>query len=184
MQTYGFLAGGGEMGERTRQHDWSRTVIGAPDHWSKSLRSTVATILSSRFPMFLWWGQDLIQFYNDAYRPSLGNEGKHPGALGQKGKDCWPEIWDIIYPLISQVLTTGQATWSEDQLVPIYRNGAIEDVYWTFGYSPVRDDDETIRGVLVICTELPKRSTISGSSHKVKKSWSLPSTPPTSVPGT
>jgi PAS domain S-box-containing protein len=153
MQSYGFLTGGGEMGERTRQYDWAKTSIGSPDHWPRSLRSTVATILSSRFPMFLWWGQDLIQFYNDAYRPSLGNEGKHPTALGQKGKDCWPEIWDIIYPLIAQVLRTGEATWSEDQLVPIYRNGAIEDVYWTFGYSPVRDDEDKISGVLVICTE-------------------------------
>jgi len=157
MQTYGFLMGGGEMGERTRQYDWATTAIGSPDQWPRSLRSTVATILSSRFPMFLWWGQDLIQFYNDAYRPSLGNEGKHPTALGQKGKDCWPEIWDIIYPLISQVLHTGEATWSEDQLVPIYRNGAIEDVYWTFGYSPVRDDEDKINGVLVICTETTQK---------------------------
>ena len=157
MQSYGFLTGGGEMGERTRQYDWAKTSIGSPDHWPKSLRGIVATILSSRFPMFLWWGQDLIQFYNDAYRPSLGNEGKHPTALGQTGKDCWPEIWDIIYPLISQVLTTGEATWSEDQLVPIYRNGAIEDVYWTFGYSPIRDDEDKISGVLVICTETTQK---------------------------
>ncbi len=157
MHTYGFLTGGGEMGERTRQYDWTATTIGPPGQWPKGLRSTVATILSSRFPMFLWWGPDLIQFYNDAYRPSLGNEGKHPTALGQKGKDCWPEIWDIIYPLIAQVLGTGEATWSEDQLVPIYRNGAIEDVYWTFGYSPVRDDDDKISGVLVICTETTQK---------------------------
>src|SRR3984885_6161188 len=100
MHTYSFLTGGGEMGGRTRQYDWDSTSIGAPGQWPKSLRSTVATILSSRFPMFLWWGPDLIQFYNDAYRPSLGNEGKHPTALGQKGMDCWPEIWNIIYPLI------------------------------------------------------------------------------------
>jgi hypothetical protein len=98
--------------------------------------------------MFLWWGEELIQFYNDAYRPSLGNKGKHPKALGQKVVDSWPEIWDIIYPLIHQVLTTGKATWSEDQLVPIYRNGSIEDVYWTFGYSPVRGDTDKIEGVL------------------------------------
>jgi PAS domain S-box-containing protein len=157
MYKYGFLTGGGEMGERTRQYDWAKTPVGSPDGWPKSLRSTVATLLSSRFPMFLWWGRDLIQFYNDAYRPSLGNDGKHPMALGQKGKDCWPEIWDIIYPLIAQVLNTGEGTWSEDQLVPIYRNGAIEDVYWTFGYSPVRDDEEEIRGVLVICTETTQK---------------------------
>ena len=81
--------------------------------------------------MFLWYGEEMIQFYNDAYRPSLGNNGKHPTALGQKAVDCWPEIWTIIFPLIQQVRNTGQSTWSEDQLIPIYRNGKIEDVYWT-----------------------------------------------------
>jgi PAS domain S-box-containing protein len=151
--TYEFLNDGGEMGERTRQYDWASSAIGSPNQWPKSLQAIVAIILSSRFPMFLWWGPDLIQFYNDAYRPSLGNEGKHPGALGQAGKECWPEIWDIIFPLIQIVLTTGEATWSEDQLIPIYRNGAIQDVFWTFGYSPVRDDHGMIAGVLVICAE-------------------------------
>jgi signal transduction histidine kinase len=152
-----FLKGGGEMGALTRALDWSKTSLGSPDEWPLSLCTTVATLLSSRFPMFLWWGEDLIQFYNDAYRPSLGNDGKHPGALGQKAKDTWPEIWDIIYPLIRQVLDTGEATWSEDQLIPIYRNGKIEDVYWTFGYSPVPDDAFRIAGVLVVCMETTQK---------------------------
>jgi two-component system sensor histidine kinase VicK len=103
--------------------------------------------------MFLWWGPQLIQFYNDAYRPSFGNNGKHPTALGQRGEDCWPEIWPIIKPLINQVLEKGEPTWSIDQLIPIYRNGKIEDVYWTFGYSPVYDDNGNRGGVLVICSE-------------------------------
>lgn len=150
---YHFLHGGGEMGELTRSHDWSNTVLGTPDQWPQSLRTTIGIILSSRYPMFLWWGNDLIQFYNDAYRPSLGNMGKHPTALGQRGVDCWPEIWEIIHPLIQQVRTTGEATWSEDQLVPIYRNGALEDVYWTFSYSAVRAENGNIEGVLVVCTE-------------------------------
>lgn len=107
--------------------------------------------------MFLWWGDDMIQFYNDAYRPSLGDNGKHPRALGQKAIDCWPEIWSIIFPLINQVRTTGEATWSEDQLIPIFRNGKIEDVYWTFGYSPVRNTSGEIEGILVICTETTAR---------------------------
>jgi signal transduction histidine kinase len=107
--------------------------------------------------MFLWWGDDLIQFYNDAYRPSLGNDGKHPMALGQRGVECWPEIWPIIKPLIDQVLTKGEATWSEDQLIPIFRNGKIEDVYWTFGYSCIKDDDLQNRGVLVICNETTEK---------------------------
>jgi hypothetical protein len=88
-ENYPFLQGGGEMGELTRAFDWSQTSLGSPDKWPQSLRTTVSTILSSKFPMFLWWGEELIQFYNDAYRPSLGNHGKHPLALGQKGKDCY-----------------------------------------------------------------------------------------------
>jgi PAS domain S-box-containing protein len=154
---YGFLQGGGELGALTRSYNWSATAIGTPDTWPMNLRLTVAMMLRSKFPMFLWWGDDLTQFYNDAYRPSLGSNGKHPQALGQKGKDCWPEIWDIISPLINQVRTTGEATWSEDQLVPIYRNGKIEDVYWTFGYSAITDEDGKTDGVLVICTETTEK---------------------------
>ncbi|HET7002965.1 MAG TPA: PAS domain-containing protein, partial [Puia sp.] len=157
MITPGFLNGGGEMGELTRRYDWSKNQLGIPETWPKSLQTTLAILLPSRFPMFLWWGSDLIQFYNDAYRPSLGGSGKHPTALGQKGKDCWPEIWEIIFPLINQVRTTGESTWSEDQLVPIYRDGSIQDVYWTFSYSPVMGEDGNIEGVLVICTETTQK---------------------------
>ena len=151
--TFPFLAGGGELGELTRQYDWQATALGPPDGWPPSLRATVSILLKAKFPMFLWWGPELIQFYNDAYRPSLGHTGKHPTALGQKGAECWPEIWPLVKPLIDQVLGGGEAVWDEDQLMPIYRNGKLEDVYWTFGYSPVNDDEGHIAGVLVICTE-------------------------------
>src|SRR6186713_1056872 len=154
--TYPFLQGGGEMGEMTRQYDWSTTSVGAPDQWPQSLRTIVSVILHSKFPMFLWWGKDLVQFYNDAYRPSLGNEGKHPKALGQNGEDCWQEIWPVIKPLIDKVLAGGESTWSENQLIPIYRNGQLEDVYWTFSYSPVIDESGIPAGVLVTCTETTK----------------------------
>lgn len=103
--------------------------------------------------MFLWWGNDLIQIYNDAYRPSLGNNGKHPHAIGQRGFDCWPEIWDFISPLIEQVKNEGKSVWYENLLLPIYRNGEMQDVYWTFSYSPVYGDDGAIEGVLVVCNE-------------------------------
>ena len=148
-----FLKGGGEMGELTRAYDWSQTPVRDPKYWPQSLRTTVSNLLNSKFPMFLWWGEDMIQFYNDAYRPSLGNEGKHPKALGQRGIECWPEIWSIIFPLIEQVKSTGQPTWNENLLVPIFRNGKIEDVYWTFSYSQVLNDDGDPAGVLVTCME-------------------------------
>jgi signal transduction histidine kinase len=154
MNQIPFLKGGGHMGALTRDFDWAGTPTGSPDSWPQSLKTIVSMILSSKFPMFLWWGKDLIQFYNDAYRPSLGNEGKHPAALGQSGEQCWPEIWPTIKPLIDQVMESGEATWNENQLIPIFRNGRIEDVYWTFGYSAVMDDMGQIGGVLVVCQEM------------------------------
>lgn len=151
--TQEFLAGGGEMGALTRHYNWSENVLGSIQEWPQSLRTTVSIILNSKFPMFLFWGKELIQFYNDAYRPSLGNEGKHPSALGQRGEDCWQEIWPSIKPLIDKVFVGGEASWSEDQLLPIYRNGKLEDVYWTFSYSPVKDESGKVNGVFVTCSE-------------------------------
>lgn len=152
-KAYLYLSGGGEMGELTRKFNWSLSPLGSPETWSQSLLTTVNIILNSRFPMFLYWGQDLIQFYNDAYRPSLGNSGKHPGALGQAAHECWEEIWATIKPIIDNVLINGEPSWSEDHLLPIYRNGRLEDVYWTFSYSPVKDDNGENTGVFVTCTE-------------------------------
>ena len=146
------IFGSGEMADLTRAFPWGDTSVGPIDQWPETLLITVNTILNSRHPMFLWWGGDLIQFYNDAYRPSI-REDKHPSALGQPGRECWQEIWHIIGPQIDAVMTRGEATWHENQLVPIFRNGKLEDVYWTYGYSPVRDSTGQIRGTLVVCTE-------------------------------
>lgn len=156
-----FLTKGGEMGALTRAKDWSKTPVGSPDSWPQSLRTTLGILLNSKFPMFLFWGPELICFYNDAYRPSLGNDGKHPSILGQKGDEGWPEIWHFIKPLIDQVLTEGEATWHEDQFLPIYRNGKMEDVYWTFSYSPVNNDSGKPAGVLVICNETTEKVQIN-----------------------
>ncbi|WP_373515461.1 PAS domain-containing protein [Persicitalea sp.] len=154
---HAFLRGGGEMGQRTRTMDWSQTQLGTPDTWPQGLRTTLGILLNSRFPMFLFWGKDLLCFYNDAYRPSLGNDGKHPHALGQPATEIWTEIWDIIKPLLDQVRLTGEATWSEDQLIPFYRNGRIEDVYWTFSYSPIFDESGQVVAVLTTCTETTEK---------------------------
>ena len=146
------IFGTGEMADLTRAFDWSQTPVGPIEQWPVALVTTVNTLLGSRHPMFLWWGEELVQFYNDGYRPSI-REDKHPSALGQKGKECWCEIWHIIGPEIEAVMTRGEASWHENQLVPINRNGRLEDVYWTYGYSPVRDNDGEICGTLVVCTE-------------------------------
>src|SRR6478736_4593489 len=112
-----FLSGGGEMGGLMREKDWVDNVLGPPTAWPQSLRTTLGIILNSKFPMFLWWGPELICFYNDAYRPSLGQNGKHPSILGMKAEEAWTEIWEIIKPLIDQVLRGEGATWNEDQLI-------------------------------------------------------------------
>lgn len=150
---YPFLKGGGEMGKLTRNYHWQDSPLGDPGIWPQSLKTTLSIILNSKFPMFLFWGPQLICFYNDAYRPSLGQHGKHPSILGMPAEQAWPEIWNVIKPLIDKAIKRGQATWSEDQLIPIYRNGKMEDVYWTFSYSPVSDESGNPAGVFVTSTE-------------------------------
>ena len=146
------IIGDGEMADLIRGFDWAKTTVGPVEKWSDTLITTVNLLLASRHPMFLWWGPDLVQFYNDGYRPSIRAD-KHPAAIGQCGVDCWPEIWPIIGPQIDAVMTGGDSTWNENQLVPINRNGKLEEVYWTYGYSPVRDKDGTVHGALVVCSE-------------------------------
>ena len=149
-----FLAGGGEMGALTRAYDWSANPLGTPEHWPQSLRTALRILLNTNHPMFIWWGPKLIQFYNDAYRQTMGPE-RHPSALGQGGRECWAEIWHVIGPQIEQVMGGGGATWHENQLVPVTRHGKLEQVYWTYGYSPI-DEGDSVGGVLVVCRDVTK----------------------------
>jgi len=142
--------------ELVRETDWAATPIGPRSRWPQSLATIVEVMLHSRHPMFLWWGPELVQIYNDAYVPSFG-VGKHPRAMGQRGADCWQEIWPIIAPQIDDVMTRAKSSWNEDQLVPIFRNGRIEDVFWTYGYSPVFLESGAVGGTLVVCTETTTR---------------------------
>ena len=136
--------GDGEMARRMRAYPWERTPLGGPRDWPASLRTACRICLTSRFPMIVWWGEELRFLYNDAYLPLLGS--KHP-ALGRPGDQVWSEIWDTIGPMLDSVLRTGQATWSEDLLLPMNRHGYWEETYWTYSYSPLHDDDGTVRGV-------------------------------------
>src|SRR5579859_1530189 len=150
------LAGGGEMEALMRSLDWAQTPIGPVESWPQSLRTSVSICLASRFPMLIWWGPELVMLYNDAYRPMLG-ASKHPRSMGQRGRECWPEIWDIIGPMLEGVLTRGEATWSNDQLLPLDRNGYVEECYFTFSYSPIRDESGGIGGVFTAATETTGR---------------------------
>src|ERR1700687_829214 len=150
--TADFLSGGGEMGALTRAYDWSASPLGKPETWPQSLRTALRILLNTNHPMFIWWGEGLIQFYNDAYRQTMGPE-RHPSALGQGGRECWAEIWDIIGPQIEQVMSGGGGAWHEKPLVPVTLHGRLEQVYWTYGYSPI-DEEDGIGGVLVVCRDV------------------------------
>ena len=146
------LIGTGEMATRIRSYDWGRTALGPIETWPQSLVTTVNLALDSHHPMLIEWGPEFIQLYNDAYRPVLGAT-KHPAALGQRAQECWPEIWDYIAPLFRRALHDGQATWEEDQLFVLDRNGYPEETYFTFCYSAIRDETHRPGGVLVTCFE-------------------------------
>lgn len=148
-----FLNNGGEMGQLMREKDWSKTPLGEPMLWPQSLKNSLSLLLNSQYPMLLYWGPDYYCFYNDAFRFSLGNEGKHPKILGAKGELAWSEMWSTLGPLLLGVLTDGKPTWKENLYLPIDRNGDLEDAYWTFGYSPIINENNQISGVLTICTE-------------------------------
>lgn len=150
-----FLAGGGEMGARVREFAWAANPIGPISEWPQSLKTAVSICLNSRFPIVLWWGQELRLIYNDAWRPSLGVL-KHP-ALGKPGQEVWEEIWHLIGPMLEGVLASGEATWSDDQLLPMDRYGYLEESYWTYSYSPIRDESGQVGGVFTAVNETTAR---------------------------
>ena len=149
-----FLSGGGQMGERIRAFDWGSNPLGMPDQWPQSLRTVVRLMLTTNHPTFVFWGDTNISLYNDAYSASIGPE-KNPAMLGQSARAAWDEIWPIIGPQIDFVRAGLGATWHENALIPITRNGQLEDVYWTYGYSPIDEEGALngVGGVLVLCTE-------------------------------
>ncbi|MBD2465396.1 response regulator [Oscillatoria sp. FACHB-1407] len=145
------FAGGGEMGVLMRSFDWSTTPLGPVENWSSSLRTSVSTILASRFAQSIFWGHDYIQLYNDDFAPILAT--KHPTALGKPACETWLKIWDVTKQLFDGVMTTGDAFFAKDQLYHPIRFGYLEETYFTFCYSPVRDEAGTISGVLCTVTE-------------------------------
>ena len=149
------FAGNSEMAMLMRSHDWSLSALGAVETWSQSLKTAIRIILGSRYPMFVWWGQQMTKFYNDAYIPVLGK--RHPQALGQPASRVWAEIWDTLGPQAEAVLNQGQSTWNQELLLVMERNGYTEETYFTFSYSPVANDDGPVGGVFCACSEDTQR---------------------------
>jgi PAS domain S-box-containing protein len=143
-----FVAGGGAMGERVRAHNWFTSPLGPPEAWPQSLRTALSIMLNSGSPTYLAWGPDLVSVYNDAYTPLLGIK---PDALGRPFRQVWSEVWDKIAPIVAHALA-GEASYFEDMPFTVERKGYPEETWWTFSYSPIRDETGGVGGIF--CTML------------------------------
>jgi signal transduction histidine kinase/DNA-binding response OmpR family regulator len=141
-----FLAGGGELGALIRNHDWANNPLGPPAAWPQSLKTAVRIMLTSRQPIWIGWGPELIYLYNDAYKSIIG--GKHPEALGKPTREVWKEIWSDIGPLLDTAMGGVEGIYVEELLLLMERNGYPEETYYTFSYSPIPDDDGTPGGII------------------------------------
>ncbi|SPM33670.1 histidine kinase, partial [Mycobacterium rhizamassiliense] len=141
-----------EIGRDLTAVDWTSTPLGPVDGWPQSLRTAVNILLASRFSMWMGWGPELTFFCNGAYRrDTLGH--KYPWALGRPAREVWAEIWGDIGPRIERVMSTGEATWDEALLLILERSGYPEESYHTFSYSPLRDEEARIVGMLCVVSE-------------------------------
>lgn len=155
IESMDWLHNDGEVHTIIRNTDWSKTDLGPIQNWPQSLKTSLSICLSSKFPMFVWWGKDLTVFYNDAYIPFTGL--KHPQYFASPAREQWAEIWDSLEPLTQQVLKTGKATWAESMLLYMTRKGFLEETYFTFSYSPIRDESGAIAGIINPCQETTEK---------------------------
>ena len=147
--------GGGEMGKRIREFDWTASPLGPIDTWDRGLRIALDICLGSRFPSHIWWGPDLINLYNDAYIPVLGR--RHPGSLGRPAQAIWTEIWPQLLPEVEAVMARGESSWNERRHVVLQRNGFSEEAWFTWTFSPLRDDAGRVGGLNCITIEDTQR---------------------------
>lgn len=146
--------GDGELRSRMRELDWRRTKLGAVEDWPIPLRLYTQLILDAKQAMFVAWGEHLVFLYNDDYAPIFG--AKHPDALGKPFAEVWSDIWEQIKPLVDQTMA-GKASWHEDLLIPMRRNGYLEDAWFSFSYTPIRDETGRIGGMLCAATETTEK---------------------------
>ncbi len=150
-----FLTGGGFMGPLMRDHDWSGSPLGHPEHWTSSLKTTVGLLLRAEAQIVLFWGEAFVALYNDAYAPTIGD--KHPRAIGRPARENWTELWDDLEPLLQGVRDTGKTFSARDRPFYIERHGFGETVYFDISYSAVPEADGRVGGVLCIVSETTER---------------------------
>jgi signal transduction histidine kinase/BarA-like signal transduction histidine kinase len=142
--------GDGTVRALMREHDWTASPLGHPRDWPQALRTTVALMLDSKFPMFVAWGDELGFLYNDAYSVILG--AKHPASLGQRFRDVWSDIWEDIAPLVERTMG-GESIYLDRFLLTVRRHGYDEATWFRFSYSPVRREDGLVAGLFCACVE-------------------------------
>ncbi|QSJ15737.1 PAS domain S-box protein [Nostoc sp. UHCC 0702] len=147
-----FFGKSGEMAAMMRSLDWSQTPLGPVETWLPSLKTALSIVQAAVLPMYIVWGRDYIQLYNDAYRTILGT-CKHPAAFGRSMRETFAEIWHVIGPMFDQVMSTGEATCQENQLLFVERNGYLQECYFTFYYSAIHDETGKVAGILATVIE-------------------------------
>ena len=152
----GLIFGETQMAVLVRAHDWSSTPLGRIEDWSEVLLSSVNLMLACAFPSLVFWGPELVQLYNDAFIPLLAE--RHPSGLGQTARACWSDAWQIVGPNLKRVMDKRETVYHEDTIVPIIRDGKLQDIRWTYNYSPIVGSGGTVLGVLVLCQDITREA--------------------------
>jgi PAS fold len=148
----GLIPGKSQMADLVRAHDWSSTPLGRMEDWSEILLSSVNLMLACAFPSLVFWGTDLVQLYNDAFIPLLAE--RHPSGLGQTARECWSDAWQIVGPNLKRVMDDRETVYHPNAIVPIVRDGKLQEIRWTYSYSPIFGSGGAVLGVLVICQDI------------------------------
>lgn len=133
------------MGDRIRAFDWAQTPLGPPECWPQALRVSLGLCLQSSFPSCIYWGQEMILLYNDAWSSIPGP--RHPAALGRSAREVWADIWPVIEPQLMEVFATRQGFSAVDQLLTMQRYGAPEETYWDYSFTPIVGEDGKVAGI-------------------------------------
>lgn len=152
-----FLIGGGKMGALLHKIDWSTKPIGPIEKWPQPLCGALSMMLNCGHPMFLAWGPSLTFLFNDAYLPILGAKGADPAqALGKPFAELWADIWPVLKPMVDSALA-GQSFWADDLPFTLHRNSYAEQTYFTFSFSPIRDENGKVSGLFCACHETTEK---------------------------
>lgn len=165
------------MSKSIDEFDWGKTPLGPKQHWPEALKTAYDIMMGTEFATCATWGPEHTLIYNAAYIPFLG--ARHPEALGRPIHEVWSDVWGDIEPLIARAMA-GERVYMENMHLVMTRNGAPEDTYWTFSYSPLRDGDR-VEGILDIAMETTQRVVaererallMAETTHRLKNTLAL-----------